>query len=232
MATPELASDLLRAAVGAFRDSDDVDGEVSAITHLGRVAFWRQDVGTLAEFAPRVKELAAGGSKQAAGLDAVGGALVRDLMGDDDGALAALDSIPAGALDPSWQGVVDWMREAVLEARGTLLVTPGMSEDEIPRVSDPTVQLALGYGRWLCSWQAGLIDQVVAYAEQVVRNSERVGGANVLSAAADSARACAYVGDLDAADRFLSVAATPRTRPGRRRRSSGARRSLPAARGR
>jgi len=203
---PDDALGLLRGAAQAFEQSGDVDGEVSAITHLGRVAWWRQDLTTLAEFAPRVKTLADEGSMQALGLDRIGTAMVRDLLGDDDGALAALEAIPTDALDPFWRSVEVWLRDAVSEAKGIFPPDFVMEESRIPRVSDPVMQAILGYGRWLSGWQCGLIDDAVVHAPRVAANGLASSAHNGMAAAADAARACAYVGDVDEAMRLLDIA--------------------------
>ena len=135
-----------------------------------------------------MKTLADEGSAQALGLDRIGAAMVRDLLGDDDGALGALEAYPTHALDPFWRSVEVWLRDVVLEAKGIFPADVVMEEARVPRVSDPLMQVILGYGRWLSGWQCGLIDDVVLQAPRVVANGLANGADNAMAAVSDAAR--------------------------------------------
>jgi len=203
---PELAREPLRAAAEGFRAAGDVDGEMSALTHLGHVAWWQRDATMLVELGPRVAELEALGSVAAKGLSALGRALVYNIAGDARAVLGALSEIPPGSLDRTWTAVIRWLRAGALAGIGD--DAGGLAELEAARSdADPafrvTVEAALTIGRWA----SGKLADVPAEAEAILAMSESAGIAQDTGAiAAGCARACAQVGELDAARSYLARA--------------------------
>jgi DNA-binding SARP family transcriptional activator len=205
---PATAATPLRNAIAGFRAAGDVDGELSAISHLGHVAWWQRDPAALAELAPRVAALEAAGSATASALAAIGRALFCNIDGDDAGVLAALDAVPAGVLDPWWDAVIAWFRGIALHGLGD---EPGFFdalEAALPH-ADPafrvTVECSLTAGRW----GAGHLDSVSAEAAALMTATEATGIAQEIGAiAATATRACAFLGDVETARSYLRRAHT------------------------
>ncbi len=203
---PELAAIPLRNAIEGFRAEGAVDGELSAISHLGHVAWWQRDLAVLAELLPRVNALEATGHPTAAGLAALGRAVVCDINGDAPGLLAALERVPPGALDLSWEAVIRWFRARALEGLGD----DEGCVDELQSAlayADPlfrtTVEATLTVGRWI----RGDLESLVPEAAALLHAAEAAGVAQDIAAiGASSARVCAYLGDVEHARSFLARA--------------------------
>jgi LuxR family maltose regulon positive regulatory protein len=200
---PELAAVPLRNAVAGFRAAGDVEGELSAISHLGHVAWWQRDLAVLAELAPRVAELEAAGSPGAAGLAAIGRALVCNISGDDAGVLAAIDAIPPGALDPRWEAVIGWFRGLALAGLGDEQGSRVAFERALPH-ADPAFRVTVRATLTAARWAQGHIEAVVSEAEALLAQAVATGIAQDIAAiAASAARACAYLGEVEEGRAFL-----------------------------
>jgi LuxR family maltose regulon positive regulatory protein len=161
VSTPADSVEPLRTAIDLCRAAGDPDGELGAIALLGRVAWWRGDIGLLGELFPRVLELETEGHPVGHAIAAVGRAIIADLEGDDDEVLASLDAIEPGVLDEAWQSIAGWLRATILLGRGdatdalALLAT-------IPEPTDPAFALTVEGTRVWGRHALGQVDEVTA----------------------------------------------------------------------
>ena len=95
--SPLASLPLFEAAAESFRADGDVDGEVAAILQEGIVRWWANDIVGIFGRLDRVQELAALGSRAAAGVDALAQAALSHIVGDSAGVFDAL----AAAASPS-----------------------------------------------------------------------------------------------------------------------------------
>jgi DNA-binding SARP family transcriptional activator len=206
LSSPADAVEPLRTAIGRCRESGDTDGELGALALLGRVAWWRGDVGLLAELFPRVLELEAAGHPVARAIAGVGRAVIADLEGDDDLVLASLDAIEPGVLDEAWQTMADWLRAMILQGRGDAAEALAIL-DAIPPATDPAFALTVeGSGR-LTRWALGHLDEVLAGVEDLVERVRAAGIAqNLLVGLTQGAYALAAGGHVARARGFLAEA--------------------------
>ena len=157
--SPLEALRLLKVAAHEFRDVDDVDGELAAISHLGLICSWLNDIAELLALTQRVSELAAAGSERARVLSAVGTAMWAHLLGDSASVLAALAAHDDDE-DPAWLPMARWLRSVAHRRNGD--VAP--AHDELDRLVDPIgvpdaqVQVA----RLRIEWLEGRVDHVAA----------------------------------------------------------------------
>ena len=215
--TPGEAVAPLRAAVEACRTVDDVDGELAALAELGRVAWWSQNQAALASVAPRVGELSRAGHPLARGLDAFGRAVVADVLGDDPGVLAALDSIEDGVLDPGWAASARWLRARITlsigDVDGALALIdqpdgpgPGPAAGEAGGVTDPVMRSIFAALRTGALWAQGRVDEVLA---RLVRSLDTHSMAGVEHnrhmSTINAAGMAAHVGRTDLARTFLAT---------------------------
>src|SRR5262249_30325201 len=103
LATPGDATEPLHEAIRVCRAAGGGEGELSGLGRLRRVAWWRNELGTLAELFPRVLQLEAEGHPLARAIAGLGRAVIADLRGTDDEVLYHLDAIEEGMLDPAWE---------------------------------------------------------------------------------------------------------------------------------
>ena len=206
LTAPDLAGEPLRNAIERFRTTGDRDGELTAISHLGHVAWWQGDLAVLAELAPRVTELEAEGSAMASGLAAIGRALVCNIQGDDAGVLRSLAAVAAGVLDPRWEAVIGWLRAGALN---------GLGDDDGCRASleaaiahaDPVFRVTVEASLMVHGWRLGHATSVVAEAAALMTAVDATGIAQQIAPfAAACARACAYVGQAELARSYLARA--------------------------
>lgn len=206
LTTPELAGGPLRTAIAHLREVGDVDGELSAMSHLAHVAWWQGDLAVLGELSPRVAELDAEGSAVAGGLAAIGRALVCSIQANDAGVLACLESVTPGLLDPHWDAVVHWLRGW---ARAGLGDPDGFvtSLESALTVADPVFSVVIRAALTAFAWNRGHVDSVVADAADLMAALEPTGiDQHIAPFAATCARACAYLGALEAARTYLARA--------------------------
>jgi DNA-binding SARP family transcriptional activator len=206
LTTPELAAEPLRAAAAGLRRDGDVTGELTALSHLGHVAWWQRNLEVLAELAPRIAELAAAGDATATALDAIGRAIVCNIVGDHEGVLAALDNVQPGVLDTRWEAVMGWFRGIALHALGdeeAFLATVEEARVHADPAFRVTIDATLASSRWV----SGHLDDLPAEAAALVASAEVVGvSQDVTTIAATCARACAYIGERDASRTYLRKA--------------------------
>ena len=201
---PADATERLQTAIRRCREAGDPNGELGAIALLGQVAWWRADLGLLAELLPRVVELEAEGHPLARALAALGQAVLADIVGDDDDVLAHLDAIEPGVLDDAWEAMAAWLR-------GTTLAGTGRAEesmavfDAIPPIPDPAFQLNFEGARLEARWALGHVDEVVAAVPSIIDGLKTAGVLQfVLVSLAEGAFVFAWVGDVDEAKRLIA----------------------------
>jgi LuxR family maltose regulon positive regulatory protein len=203
---PTEAVGSLRTAIDLCRAEDDVDAELGALALLGRVAWWRSDIGLLGEIFPRVLELEAEGHSLAQAIGALGRAVLADIGGDDDAVLGHLDAIEPGVLDDAWQAVALWLRGSVLVGAGDADEAMAIF-DRIRPSSDPAFQLTVEGGRLAARWAQGHVDEVVGALPSIIERVRSAGVVqNLVVGLAQGAFAFASVGDADGAARLLAAA--------------------------
>jgi ATP/maltotriose-dependent transcriptional regulator MalT/DNA-binding SARP family transcriptional activator len=206
LATPGEATEALDAAIQVCRESGDIEGELSAIALLGRVAWWRNDLGTLAELFPRVLQLEAEGHPLARAIAGLGRAVLADLRGTDEEVLYHLDAIEEGMLDPAWETTASWLRAATLAGRGDVEEAAAIL-DAMPTGPDPAFELTVEGARLLVRWAQGEVDAVLAAIVPLLENIKVAGVLqNVMVAQAQTAVVYASLGEVDLARRYLADA--------------------------
>jgi DNA-binding SARP family transcriptional activator/ATP/maltotriose-dependent transcriptional regulator MalT len=206
LASPGEATEALDVAIQVCRASGDVEGELSAIALLGRVAWWRNDLGTLAEMFPRVLQLEADGHPLARAIAGLGRAVIADLRGTDDEVLHHLDAIEEGMLDPAWETTASWLRATTLVGRGDAADAAAIL-DAMPSGPDPAFDLTVEGARLLVRWSQGEVDAVLASIVPLLENIKVAGVLqNVQVAQAQTAVVYASVGEVDLARRYLADA--------------------------
>lgn len=210
---PDHAIAPLQAAVAGFRSAADVAGELGAISHLGRVAWWTNDRGALNEVGPRLTELAARGRPEALALNAVRSSILADLRGDDAAMLEALAEVAPGQLGPAWEPALAWIRSLALQGLGDNEAARVVTRSVLDSLRDPVYRPAFEAQEASLAWQAG--DQLdVEPWEDGPRSLDESAASGVQHnlgvAAANLAYRRAHLGDLVAARQLLAEA---RARP-------------------
>lgn len=207
MTAPAEAVEPLQQAAAKCRTEGDIDGEVTALAQLGRLAWWRQDLPALIELATRVAELDQTGHPTARALATFGRALFSDLMGDDMAVLAQLDSIEAGLLDPGWEVLVSGLYASVRTDLGEPEATYEIM-DRFAATADPVLRAVLDGLEISAWWTEGRVDDVIEKIPQVDA-AVRPTGVKWFFYQGLSGAALAYshVGDVATARRCLDEAA-------------------------
>jgi ATP/maltotriose-dependent transcriptional regulator MalT/DNA-binding SARP family transcriptional activator len=206
LATPGEATELLDEAIRVCRAAGDLEGELSAIALLGRVAWWRNDLGTLAEMFPRVLQLEADGHPLARAIAGLGRAVIADLRGTDDEVLFHLDAIEEGMLDPAWETTAAWLRATILVGRGDVDEAAAIL-DAMPSGPDPAFDLTVEGARLIVRWAQGQVDAVLSEMVPLLENIKVAGVLqNLMVAEAQTAWVYASLGDVDPARRYLAQA--------------------------
>jgi DNA-binding SARP family transcriptional activator/ATP/maltotriose-dependent transcriptional regulator MalT len=214
--TPTAAVGPLRTAIERCREAGDVDAEIAAIAQLARLAWFHQYDDVLTELVGRVGELEATGQPTARALASVAEAAVADLVGDDEGMLAALDSIEPSALDRAWDLLVSfWAAQARMGLGDTAPIHRIV--ERLQKRDDLALQGA-GSAMQLSAWWAeGRVDDVVAGLPAVVETMRAAGvKINLYLALNGACLAFARTGDLAGARRWYdeSIAVAPVTPSG------------------
>ena len=194
--SPRDAVGPLQAAVERCRAEGDVDAELAGLAELGRVAWWQQDLAVVLPVAIRVNELAETGHPLARGLAAFGRAVAADLGGDDDGVLAAMDSIEPGVLDAGWTASSLWLKARVRLSAGRPEVALELL-DAIDAGADPVMQAIVENLRAGALSGLGRVDEALALLPRAVEQQAAAGVAqNHRLALLAAVAAYAHVGDV------------------------------------
>ncbi|HEY8547960.1 MAG TPA: hypothetical protein VIL36_23035, partial [Acidimicrobiales bacterium] len=203
----------LREAAAACRAADDVDAEVVAISHLGRLGWFRQDPAVFGpEMWLREEELAVAGHPHARAMHAFGHAALADVAGDDDAVLDALAAIEPGLLDPAWSAMVSWMHVVVRLGAGDAEGVADLVE-ELAADADPGFRTIVDGFRLRTWWSLGRVDDVLEATPAALAGARATRVAAIVHLGLTNATIMyAYVGDVEAARRCLdeALAASPR----------------------
>jgi DNA-binding SARP family transcriptional activator len=204
--TPEQAVPPLRAAAELLREADDPDAELVAIAHIGRMAWWWQDLHILADLAPRVFELHQAGHAKATALVSLGWALASDIAGNDRQVLKNLDKIPPGTLDPTSELLSGWFRGALLLYDGDISAAAEIAA-EIQAKAERSMRYIADTLDLMVKWAQGRIDDVLARTPDVIAEARTSGVAYTLSLGVHTASiAFSHVGNVSAARELLEEA--------------------------
>lgn len=207
LADPDSAAEPLASAIAALRDADDVDGELAAIAHFGRVAWWKQDDTLRAEIGARIRALRDLGHPVAIGIASTGRALNADVRGDDDAALAATDDPVLERVDDAWSVSLGWCRAAAHYARGDLRAAMAAARPFLQSSDGSALVPAIVSIHDQASWYTGQVEGPAS--EDTVRYDEigdLLGRHDRTLRAADLSRHCSFAGDLDQAAVHLDAA--------------------------
>lgn len=171
---PDQAVEPLDEAASKFRAEGDVEAEVSVLSQLGRLAWWRQDREALEALDVRVRELEVTGHPEVRALRAVSAAIAADLAGDDAGVLAELDGIDSAALDPASDGIVAWLagiaRVGTGDSEGALELV-----DRFHGVTDPAMRYILETVRGWAWWTQGRLNETLEATPGVLAAGQKSG---------------------------------------------------------
>ncbi|MEO6126169.1 MAG: BTAD domain-containing putative transcriptional regulator [Ilumatobacteraceae bacterium] len=208
---PILATRRLSESAARFRALGNAQGELAAISREGVIHYWADDMGSLVELYGRVMELVAEGVERAETLAAIGLALIAHQAGDSAGVRQALAGIDERS-DRGWLPSVQWLR-SVAHRRDGDLAGAHHDLDQIatgPGPIDPQV----GIARLRIEWLEGDVDRV---AEELRRHYHMVSttrnGFLVREAALEAAARTAWLGDVEVARTFLTLAAAVKSIP-------------------
>jgi DNA-binding SARP family transcriptional activator len=198
---------LLDAAMRKARETGDARLELAALTHLGHIAWWHDDLPTLIDLYQRGLALESEGVPEAAGVVGLGKAMVAQLAHDHDAMLAEIERVDRGQLDPGLATGADW-----LHARA--LVALGRGAEAIPiadrAATEPGLAMqAVRAERVVARWFAGRILE----ADQVLRTMdpahERIPRDRFLLGVI-AAGGHALLGRVDEAERCHAIASAER----------------------
>jgi ATP/maltotriose-dependent transcriptional regulator MalT/DNA-binding SARP family transcriptional activator len=212
---PAAAIEPLRAAAAACRSAGDVEGELTALAQLGRLAWGRHDTeGIGGPLIERIAEIEATGHPTARGLAAFVRALAADLAGDDKQVLAELDGIEPGVLDPVWEAMAVWFRGGILLDQGDAAAAAALLPDDVEAARDPAVVAILGGLRTRIRWATGHVDEAVADIPPLLKALRAAGVASIHAQGLTNASlALAFTGDPEAARQCLTETTTALTAP-------------------
>jgi hypothetical protein len=205
--SPAESVDTFRAAASAFRDRDDVTGELVAIGHEGLVRWWASDFAGLASLIERVNTLAEAGSSSAIALRAIAFAAIAHLGGESAGVHQHLAGFDDQAL-ASWLPVAQWLRSVAYRRDGDLDSARRALEDPALSTGDNKYQVELA--RLRIDWLDGRVDHVHGHLRTIALHYEDA-AQRVLARDAILELACktAFFGEIettrDLLDRAYSI---------------------------
>ena len=204
--TPEQALAPLQTAAELLRAEDDPDAELVAIAHIGRMAWWWQDLHILADLSPRVFELHLSGHAKASALVSLGWALASDIAGDDRAVLKHLAKIPPGALDPTSELLSGWFRGAVRLYSGDFDAATEIAT-ELGPTAEPPMKYIADTLDLMVKWAQGRVDEVLERTPGVIAAARTSGVAYTLSLGVHTASiAYAHTGQVHRARELLDEA--------------------------
>ena len=211
---PAAAVEPLRLAAVGCREAGDVEGELTALAQLGRLAWGRQDHESITgDVVTRFAALEATGNPTARALAAFVRAMAADLVGDDNRMLAEIDSVEPGVLDPVWETMTTWLHGGVLLDRGHADTVLEML-DAAPVTDDPAVATILGGLRVRTLWALGRLEDAFDVLPDTMDALRAAGIASLhAQGLTNAAIAYAHVGDVAKARLCLDEAAATSTEP-------------------
>ena len=194
---------LLDAAMTKAREIGDARLELAALTHLGHIAWWHDDLPALVALYQRGIALEAEGVPEAAGVVGLGRAMVAQLAHDHETMLAEIERVDPSHLDPGLATGVDW-----LHARA--LVALGRGAEAIPiadrAAADPGLAMqAVRAERVVARWFAGRILEAASVLSTMDPADERIPRDRFLLGVI-AAGGNALLGRLEEADRCQAIA--------------------------
>lgn len=161
-------------AARRFAAMGDIDGEISAIFHLGHIAWWHEDYDLLARLFQRGEELAAAGSQLAASIVTLGPLVLGEVVGDADAVIAGAR---ASSREHQHAEIVPLMD--FLEARAHLVNgDPRAALEPATRAcgaATPTMRPPADFERLSCLWALGRRDEVLERVGAAIADLEEVG---------------------------------------------------------
>ena len=207
MTRPRDAAPPLRAAIAAFAASGDLDAELGAMAHLGRIAWWSSDLGILGELYARLGELAENGHPTATPLLALGRAVFADLVGDEDAAAAALDAFSDDDLPVILRASAAWLRANAHYNRGDLAQARATASAALDSIDDPEFAVVLETVLDSIDWIEGVVvERPPASRPAPVGGGPPIATHNLTIAVAAWAYRQAMLGHVDDARRALEEA--------------------------
>jgi len=203
---PEAARAGLEQAAEDFRREANQAGEIACVVHLAQLAWWSEQPDRLVGVASRLFEMEALGSVQARPLASVARAFMADVTADSAGALAHLDEVPEGSLNPSLQVMADWLRSASLNHLGR--PQEALAAAEAGKVRAGPVLTPIMEGVELAArWFLGDVDAVLRELPPLVRSIQELGlRHNATLHAATCAMSFTSTGDHERAALYLALA--------------------------
>jgi DNA-binding SARP family transcriptional activator/ATP/maltotriose-dependent transcriptional regulator MalT len=154
-----VAEQLERARAAAF-ESGNVSAEVAALSQLGHLAWWRDDLASGAVICARASELSSAGWSIADPVARFGDAMLADIAGDPATMLRAASGIDRDALSDLLAGAADWLQARALNQLGR-------SEEAIPyaeRACSRAGFAAAQTSRVIAYFQAGRLNDALRCA--------------------------------------------------------------------
>jgi DNA-binding SARP family transcriptional activator len=205
---PPDAVDALWAAAERLRGEGDLEAELAALAVLGRLAWTGQPLGSRgAELVTRLTGLEATGHPRAHAHAALMRAMVADVMGDDAGTIAALDTVDSSILDPAWDAVARWLGGLIRLDLGDAEAAREIMGDLAPPTGDVATRAILGALQLRIWWALGRVDAVVERAPAVLDDVRSAGGTAIVYSGMHAASTIySHIGDLRAAERCIEDA--------------------------
>ena len=199
------ATEPFEHALLAARAADDVPVELAALSHLGHLAWWRDDLAAGAALCARADELAAAGWTQAEPIARFGSAMVAEIMGDPAAALRAASGVDRAALSDLLAAAADWLQARALIQLGRADEAIEYAQRACGRAEFPAARTALT----IALYQSGQIAAALAAAAHLDPTAARSVRDRVLFGVV-LASGSARLGRLEDARRAAAVAGAER----------------------